>query len=474
MAASLYPGVGQNFSLPVKLDGNMAITVHPRRGFTTFNVTYMDVELMVHPYFNSKIRQVIDVGNHQPVQAMPVSHGAFHRRKRCCISGAARANSGMDVPSLDAGLGMSLGPGSLTYFKEDVAGGLYNLTTLNRGAGMSEIVVFTTLNPEFSPFPRMHGTDPQIKVQEIRATSVKMSWEALTDAPEVVYCFIYHRAQDHYPDDVHSSSYAAWIERDTAVHLQCVKSGPDKQNTMIIPNLQPGTEYHIDLLSHNRRTSRETTYMGVQVRTAGGLFGGGTGPARGFNSGATGAFVGVGRTPPFAGPSFSRHPGRSAVVAPGRFRDHFGRVLPPGHNSFHSPQHPGSPQRQPKMPVDSHGVFYNPANPRRPTVSPPSTPPPPMKAFTPRAPNSARQPWYYNFIHNAKPGSQQVGRYHAPPQWANPGPGSRPRTHRDVGEVLWLHAADQSSSSRRNHSPSMAVLLVFPLVFIFLFLAADR
>ena len=436
IAVALYPDVGQNFSLPVKLDGNMAITVHPRRGFTTFNVTYLDVELTVHPYFNSEIRQRMPLKpGEQPVQAMPAGHHAHSRVKRCCVTGAVRSSSGLDIPNLDAGLGMSLGPGSLSYFKEDVAGGTYNLTTLNRGVGMAEIVVFTTLDPEFSPYPRIHGNDPQIKVREITASSVLMAWEAPPEQPDVSYCFIYHRAQDHWPDDVHSSSFAAWMERDTAVHLKCVKSGVNGlHNTLKITGLQPGTEYHIDMLAHNLKTQRETTFIGAQVRTAAGPSGGAHGTPNAHYTGP----VNLGRPPLYADRTTTLYNGQGRHGIPGGFRD-----LPPNFvdNPRRHVMNPDPRGRLPKTPVHGNGQFYNPANPYGFTAIPPTAPV--VKVYTPKQTNT-RKPWYYNLVKVAGQVTAPVKKYYAPRQWTHPDP--RPRPHRDVHAHEWSTAAKPVSS----------------------------
>eukprot|EP00117_Sycon_ciliatum_P048375 scpid21440/ scgid34449/ len=444
MATALYPGLGQNFSLTVQLDGNMAITVHPRRGFTTWNITYIDKALMVHPYFNSQIRQKIALkAGEQPVQAMPAEMAPKGRKKRCCIAGALRASSGLDIPNLDAGLAVSLGPGSLTYFKEDVAGGVYNLTTMNRGGGMAEIVVFTTLDPEYSPYPRIHGNDPQIKVTKINNTELTMAWEADIEAKDVSYCFIYHRAQDHFADDVHSSSFAQWMERDTATHLRCVKSGPSAHNTLVIKNLQPGTEYHIDLLTHNINTRRETTFMGVQVTTSS--------PGAAAPNHQSGHHVGIpsgllrrpnnyrSRDPP---PTYIDNP-RRHVFAPPR---QYGLLKQP-----HIPARPGRLQQ-----------YHNPANPMGLTAFPPSpdaaTEPPPMNIFTPprRAP-AARKPWYYPTLTRL---GQGVNRYYAPRQWMR----SRLRTYRDV-PLLSEPTSDVSAAAAPNSRGNAAAIVgILPLI----------
>lgn len=95
-------------------------------------------------------------------------------------------------------------------------------------------------------------------------TSVTLHWQLLPESPYVVYCIVYHSAFDHRHDDVHSSSYAVWMERTTAIHLKCTSKS--SQN---ITNLIPGTEYHIDLLARDTKTLRETTFMGLTVTTIG-------------------------------------------------------------------------------------------------------------------------------------------------------------------------------------------------------------
>lgn len=274
VAQSLYPNMQQNYTISVPLGGNLAVTVHPRRGFITWNITYLDTTVMTHPFFTSFIhpRLPLDDGK-RPVQAMP----ARRRKKRCCVSGAVTYNYDFDVPELDADRGTSLGPGSITYFKEDVSGGTYTLWVHNRGKGSAEFVVYSTRKPEFSPYPRIHHNDPQIKVRSVFANNLTIWWEKAPESPNVTYCIVYHEAVHHQRDDVHSSSFAAWMERDSAVHLPCTK---DERKDL--RNLKPNTEYHIDLLAHNEFTLRETTFMGVVVRTKKSSYGGRRGGRRGY------------------------------------------------------------------------------------------------------------------------------------------------------------------------------------------------
>ena len=261
LAQKLYPGMQQNYTLTVPLDGNMAITVHPRRGFITWNVTYLDIKVMVHPFFVNFIHQNTPLKDgKRPVQAMPGKGKS--RQKRCCIAGAVTFNYDFDVVELDAGLGKSLGPGSITYFKEDVSGGVYTLWVKNGGDSIAEFVVYATRRPEYSPFPRIHYNDPQIKITDIGSRTINVTWMKAPESPNVTYCIVYHSAGDHRHDDVHSSSFATWMERPSAVHLPCTKNSTEQ-----LKNLRPNTEYHIDLLAHNLKTLRETTFMGVVVRT---------------------------------------------------------------------------------------------------------------------------------------------------------------------------------------------------------------
>ena len=299
----------------------MSITVHPRRGFVTWNVSKNSVNVMTHPFYTMGIPQRLPVPpGERASQARPDSmhpgansgHGhapghdpyghhssqatyygrkkrsvhkttsrstallshmprlqvhqeiAKSRVKRCCISGAPPFNYDYDVVELNGGLGKSIGPGSITYFKEDINEGDYIVSVTNWGGSKAEFLIFATLLPEQNPYPRMQGNDPQVKVRTIEQDAIEIFWEPPPEQPGVVFCPVFHTAEDHVESDVHSSSFAQWLERRRSFHPPCVAASATATK---LRGLEPNTEYHIDLLVRNTMNLREGTFMGVIART---------------------------------------------------------------------------------------------------------------------------------------------------------------------------------------------------------------
>ena len=323
-AQQLYPNQDQVYTLtgvPNTVPG-ISITVHPRRGFITWNISNGGIDVMTHPFYTHALLQSLpqrsgqgvrqarpdpfhtgahglggtgprDPYAHHPSYPAARSHyigrrrrktreapprapkgpavqtlehaGSRHRAKRCCASGAPPYNLDYDVREIHAGEGgESLGPGALTYFKEDINGGDYSIRVHNMGAGMADFLIFATLEPEHSPYPKMQNNEPQVTVQAIGSNKIDIMWEPPPESPNTVYCPVVHSASNHVPTDVHSSPYAQWMERTAALHPPCVDG---TTRTTTLHDLRPNTEYHIDLLARNIITLRETTFIGLAVRT---------------------------------------------------------------------------------------------------------------------------------------------------------------------------------------------------------------
>ena len=323
----LYPNQDHIYTMRVPKSAYISVTIHPRRGFITWNISHTGVLVMTHPFYTHQLpqREPIPPGQkarqarpdslhyrdpsygsqgqgavpHDPYAPHPRTTYYYGRRKkrssgnleagkrsefketqeeqvredmmprkrakRCCVSGAPPHEYDYDVMELFAGQGgTSIGPGSLTYFKEDVTGGDYNIRVHNLGGGMADFLIFTTLHPQNSPYPRMQGNDPQIKVGVIEQEQIEIYWEPPPEQPDVVYCPVFHAVHEHREDDVHSSSYAQWMERPQAGHPPCVHS---PVTTATLRGLRPDTEYHIDLLARNPHTLREATFVGLIART---------------------------------------------------------------------------------------------------------------------------------------------------------------------------------------------------------------
>lgn len=301
----------------------MSVSVHPRRGFITWNISFEGVNVMTHPFYTSGVPQRLPIppgeearqprpdpmhmglGHQDPLQGYYNhphqrygTHGTaryYGRRrkkrqaperntsqptrqllkdepdlprsrvKRCCVTGAPEHDYDFDVVELNAGLlGTSVGPGSLTYFKEDATAGEYLINVRNLGSSVADFLIFTSLHPMNGPYPHMQGNDPQIKVGNVEAQRIELNWEPPPEQPNVVFCPVLHTAAKHKSSDVHSSSYAEWMERPEARHPACVKA-PGRST--VLYDLLPDTEYHIDLLVRNVVSLREATFLGVVART---------------------------------------------------------------------------------------------------------------------------------------------------------------------------------------------------------------
>ena len=263
-------GALRYYYIDVPKGGSVAITVHPRQGHVTWNVTYQDVTVFRHPMFTHRLRAPYmpsrsrgrrSVSEDEAAELFSALESRAGRKKRSKVRGAVRHNFDYDVPELNAGLGQSLGPGSITYWKED-QGGRYIVDIRNRGASPAEYIIYATTRPHSSPFPRSVG-DPQAKVEDVTRTGVTLEWMPIPEAPMgTQYCVFYHNARVHMRSDVHSSPYASHMTRPTTVKVGCTH-----MSHMQVLGLQPDQEYHLDVFSQSPLSKLFTPYLGVRTTT---------------------------------------------------------------------------------------------------------------------------------------------------------------------------------------------------------------
>lgn len=268
MAQQLPGGQRRLYQISVPKGGSVGITVHPRRGSITWNITHDNVYMMVHPFYTHVLRAPL------PVYEGPGSSrfkrsvrgrasGAKSRVVRQLYSGAVRSNFDFDVTELNAGYGRSMGAGSINYIKEDM-GGVYTMDVANmRMNDLASFYIYATLQPANSPYPRVPG-DPQARAARLESHALNLEWQPVRQEFEhrTEYCVFYHSANNHQHSDVHSSPYADHLQRSSTVRERC-----NRRPFARISRLRPQTEYHIDVMARDLMTRRMSTYIGVKAAT---------------------------------------------------------------------------------------------------------------------------------------------------------------------------------------------------------------